>query len=64
MSKIKHYIVSVEVQAVHEIEIDSTSEEKAIKMAKEVIKDGESEPIDETLEVVDIFEAELDLDGE
>lgn len=62
MTTIKHYIINVEVQAVHEIEIDSTSEEKAIKLAKEIIKEGNSEPIDEVIEVVDIYETELEVE--
>jgi hypothetical protein len=60
MAKIKHFIISIEVQAIHEIEVDCTSEDKAIKLAKEIIAEGNSEPIDEVVEVVDIYETELE----
>lgn len=56
MAKIKQYIVALEQTLTYEINVEATSEEKAIKRAKQALKDGEEESCDESIEVIDIFE--------
>jgi len=63
MAKLKHYIVTVEALATHEIKVNCTSEEKALALAKQAVKDGDSEPIEDLeIEVIDVYETELGSD--
>ena len=60
--KLKHFIVSVEVLKLYEVDIDSASEESAEKAVLKAIKNNAVKPTDENVDVTDIYEMPVDED--
>lgn len=58
--KLKHFIVSVEVLKIFEVDIDSASEESAEKAVLKAVKNNSVKPTDESVEVTDVYETPVD----
>ncbi len=55
-SKVKHYIVTVEKISTYEVIVDTTSDEKAEKLAKQAVKNDEVDELEAEIEVTDVYE--------
>ena len=58
--KLKHFIITAEVLKQFEVEVDAISENNAEKIVMKSIKNNAIKPVDESIEVTDIYESEGD----
>lgn len=62
--KTSHFTVTVEKISIYKVDVDATSEEKAMKAAEKAVKNEDVEPENDFIEAIECIEEDSSLDDE